>query len=520
MTAAVTNPFKLTWGSFVIGGTTERLIAGITSQSETFTDWSLTLDVFFRGTSDADFATNVAEMESEFTKRRQRILWEVGTETLHDLNPATYSGLNTYAQINKPGTPGADTDRSRMVSITVGGGKPAGDADGRLNVDMRVDYSPARQKTVTFTGEWTADVDDALAARAQYEAKIAAYCSSALSGAFSGVTFEAVPSETVTSDDQDAKVTFSRVYKEIVVNQPSGSPDFANIVEPSLSLSRSIEHPGDSGGGNVRRLTTISATFSCWLDMENSTDLESLYTTTVLPFIDQAMQDRYSPSQWARVLEQPRVIPYTNMLEVNVTYQAAIDATDVIESTETVRIAEGTGVILTPAWTGGIFDKYVDQGHATKRRFSIQSVRVLGTLQPQGQQQDSGPGFAQFQNPGGGDAFGAFGNVPGFGQFQNPGGGNAFGAFGVIGGGGRWVLIDEESSATPKWLGLPGGDQIAVTDMVNQKVEEWVTEPPAGGGGAGQGDDGGGGGQLPNVPAPSDAPNPQPTHPPPTTGYN
>lgn len=478
MAAAVTNPLKLTWGTFVCGETTEKLIPGIHRFHREHSLFELTFDVLIRGTSDATFAANCAEMESEFSKRRQLLKMEWGSSTERTLNPtaAVNTGLNTYARIDKAGTPGADTDRSRLYTVTVGGELPSTDTSGRRDSSLTVTYDPAQGRTVTIKGVWTALTT--VEGTAQYAAQIAAFCSSALGALLPLGTFELTAQET-ERDDQDKVVRFSRTFREMFVAQPGGSLDNASIVAPVLSITRSIEAPGDSGGGGVKRMETITCHFECWLDKTLSTDLATLWTGTIRPYLTEQVRSRFSPTYLAILNERPNYIPYTNQFTADVVYWAAIDPTDVIESLITSKISEEGGMVFTGIWNGNLFAKYADQGFATRRRFGIRAVRVLGVLKPKQRIGGSGGtvfGVA-FVNPDGSAALGTL----------QPGGAVPAGGLGDGGGGqaSGWILIANDSAATVRTFGQSGGDQITVTDLVEQTIEEWVESPGSGGPNAG-----------------------------------
>lgn len=462
MTAAVTNPFSLTWGTFEVGGTTEKLITGIHRITRDFRTWQVTLDVLIRATSDATLATNCAEIESEFSKRRQAIVFKVGSSTIHTFNPAgtANTGLNSWATCQKNGTPGADTDRSRLYTVSVGCELPATDTSGRRDSRLVVDYDPAQRRTVTITGEWTAVTTND--ATAQYAAQIATFCSSALGALLPAGTFELVAQKT-DRDDQDKVLTFTRTYREMFVAQPGGSLDNAQIVEPTIGFTRDIPAPGDSGAGSVKRLETITCRFDCYLDKTASTDVPALYTNTVRPYILTQFTTLFSPIQWGIIAEQRTHEPYSNRLSVMITFQAAINTTNVVEIAATSRIVEDAGVVMTGIWNGGIFAKYADQGIGTRRRFGIVVSRVLGTSKPN-----------QRVGGGGGTVFGV--------GFRNPDGTQAGGTYRpgeqVSQGADRgWILVANDSSATPKWIGQAGGDQLLVTDYVEQTIEEYVDDP-------------------------------------------
>lgn len=497
MAAAVTNPYKFTWGTFVVGDTQERLVTGVHRVHKDFNGFEITLDVLIRGTSDSTFAANCAEMESEFSKRRLLLLVQVGSSTVQTFNPAagTNTGLNSYARIDKVGTPGADTDRSRLYTVTLGCELPATDTSGRRDSSLTVKYDPARGRTVTISGVWTALTT--LEATAQYAAQISAFCTSALSGLLPAGTFELFDEET-KRDDQDKTLTFSRVFREIYIAQPGGSLDNASIVEAKLMWARSIDAPGDSGGGNVKRLEGVHARFECWLDKTVSTDLATLYTGTILPYIKAQLAERFRPTQFAILSERPSYIPYTNQFTVEIEFTCAIGATDVIESVITQKFSSENGHVFTGAWTGDPDAHWVNKGHRVRLRTSMRAVRVLGTIGPQERLGESGGSLW-------GVAFSGGGEIAREGPWG--GGGNGTlqpdGFFDSLTQAGRdraaggsesgWILISNESSAIPKWIGQPNGDQIAVTDIMETTVERYVSKPKASGGGGA----GGGGGTIP-----------------------
>jgi len=485
MAAAVTNPFKLTWGTYEIGGTTERLIVGLHRLRSDFQAFEVTLDVLIRGTSDSAFASACSELESEFTKRRNLILFQVGSSTIHTFNPSSSvnTGLNSYARIEKVGTPGADTDRSRLYTVTVGCEKPATDASGRRDATITVEYDAARIRTVTISGVWTAVTSNN--ATAQYAAQIDSYCSSALSALLPSATFETSSSpvmERTERDDQDKVIRFTRVFREVIKNQSSASLDDTTIKAAMLGWSRSKTQPGDSGGGRVKRLEQIVARFECALDKTQTTDVGAFYRSTVRPFIVSTFESRYAPVQYAIVQEDHGTgDDYRNTLVATMIFRAAIDPTDVIESVQTARIVEDGGKVFTGRWNGRLFSKYADQGIASRRRIGLRAVRVLGSLGPKarvGSGEGSVFGVA-FVNPDGSAAAGTL--VPGAGV---PAGGlgaalgqpGQAGLNGGGGGGGSWHLISNDSAATVKTEGQPDGSQITYTDIVETTVEEYVAD--------------------------------------------
>lgn len=495
MTAAVSRDYSIIWGSFTCGATTERLIHGYPTATTAVTEdgtktGMLAFQVSIRGTSDATFAANCAEMESEFSKRRQRIQFKIGTETFIDWNPTAGASGNTgfdqTASCEKVGTEGADTGRSRLYTCTLTAVLPNTDTTGRRNMSVSVEYTPSRLKLVTIEGSFTAVTT--ADATAQYAAQIAAIVTSVLSAV--GGTYDTNPiHEKTERNDQDKVIEFVRVYREKVFNQSAGGLNHAAVVEDSLNFRRIKSQPGDSRKG-IKRLEDIVVTYGCSVDRNSVTgvdSLESLYDDTVRPHIISTFEaSPYSPSQYAVINEEKIVDPVQNVIGAALVFRAVIDAQDVIESVERRRIVEDPEVVLTGAWTGKSFAKYVDYGIGTRRRFSIRAIRKLGTHFPiqriagaNGEMYGedfgsggSGGGGVKIAGPGGGKIAGPGDQVPG--GAGRPGAGGA--------GGGRWVLIGNDSEANVQTAGQPDGSQFTYTDLIESYVEEWVVEPGRGSG--------------------------------------
>lgn len=455
MSAAITNPYKITWGTFEVGGTTEKLLPGYPQESDDHDVKTLTFEVLVRGTSDATFAANCAEIESEFSKRRQRIFFQLGTETVFDFNPTGNTGLNTWARCEKAGTPGADTDRSRLYRVTLGCEKPSTDTSGRRDLAYTVTYLPTQQRVVVFRGVYTALTSNG--AFAQFNSVAPAYMSSVLSGLTPSATFEMIGKE-VNPDDQDDTARVTVTWKEILQNQPGGSPDNATIVDPMLTWSRTIEQPGDSGRGKVRRLQLIALHFECSVDKTASTDLAGLYSGTIRPYIRTQLTSTFSPSAFAWLNETYALNYFTNTLSVDVVFQVVIGAAGVVRAEVTSKIVEDDGRALTGVWNKTLFSKYVDQGIVTRLRFTIRTLVYLGVREPAKRIGSSGGGS---DNSLGDKDAGEDGKTEG------------------------WVRKGSESAATTITLGQPGSDQITLTTVVEQIVHEWIVKPDEGAAGGG-----------------------------------
>lgn len=492
---AVARSLSIFYDTFEVGGTQPYHLDGPVRHQRTLTEAVVTFGVLVQETTDAAFKTACEAVETAFRKRDVRLRIVLNSQTYPDYNPSTNSGFEQVASCVMGSSPNADTAYSRRYDVSITVQLPTPDLSGLLDINVSVDYDQAKIRTVSIRGMYLADGGSD--ATANYAAQIEAKCTSILSGLSPGGTFERTH-ELTDRDRVDKKIRFERTYLEIIFAQSSQGLDHPSIVQHVVGIEKIWEQPGDSGGGNVKRLERFRMRYSCWLDKTVTTDTASLLTGTILPYLKSLFVSRYSPSQYGIITEQHQHLPATNQVVGELEILAAISPTTLIESVVTQRFDEDSGAILTHPWDGQPFSAYVDRGKATRLRISTAQNRVLGSASPQqraaGGSSGSGgtwggagviPGADHIGiGPGGTEII-----VPGGGDMdydpskpKPPGGGSSGGGGG---GGGRWILRTNSSSATPRWIGQPG-QTFQVTDTVDVVVEEWVTEPTGGGGGGGK----------------------------------
>lgn len=496
MTApAVTRTLSIFYDSFEVGGSTVYHLDGPMRHERTLTEARLSFGVLVQETTDAAFATSCAAVEAAFRKRDVRLRVVLNSQTYPDYNPSTNTGFEQIATCVQGNSPNADTAYSRRYDVTIVVQLPTPDLAGLLDVNVAVEYDPAKTRTVTIRGTYLADGGSD--ATANYAASIDAKCTSLLSAVASGGTFERVH-ELTDRDRVDKKIHFERTYLEVIFAQTGSGLDHASIVQHIVGIERVWEQPGDSGGGSVRRLEQFRLRYSCWLDKTVTTDTASMLTGTIIPYLKSLFTSRYSPSVFGILSEDHQHLPATNQLVGELRILAAIGASSLIESVVTVSIREEAGLTLTHPWDGQQFSAFKDYEKATRLRITRSANRVLGTV---GARSHMGGGSGG--GGGGGGGWGGAGVLPGVGHIGigpggseivvpggpangsgsgGDGGAGGGGAPGGGGGGGSWVFRGSTSDATNLWIGQPG-QTIAVTDLIDVITEEWVTEPAAAGAG-------------------------------------
>lgn len=473
MSSYVTRDFRITYGSYQVGGSTDRHLDGLMSVRENLGQFTVIFEVWLQRDAGADWATEKAAFEAEFRKRDQRLLIENinDSTTLKDYNPATAAGANTgqniFAEWEKVGTEKKDTAHSTLYRVTITGDLPADQESGQRDLEVEIDWSSSNRKTVTISGEYTA-LDDKTATE-QYEDAIAAVMSSITSAIDASATWEYTRRNT-KRDRNDKVIRFRWVWVERLANQASGTLDHPSIRDSFLVWKRASDAPGDSSA-DIRRLDRVTALFTCGVDKEVTTDLQALYDDVVLPHIEAELQSEFTVSQFGREVENRDLNEDENSITAVVTFLCAIDATDVVSSSIRSRIIESGGIHYSPAWSGGIFDKYADQGHATRQRQAMRVAEVLGVIKPKERIGTGGGSFfgASFINVDeAGNPTGTAQGTGGNGGLQ-PSGGSDVKKEG-------WNLVANDSETERVETGI-GPDKIVRTILIERTVEEWSELP-------------------------------------------
>lgn len=382
MAPAVARDLKLTYGGFVVGGTTERLIHGKIGLFEDYENFSIELDIIVGGDTEAAFVTACTDLEAAFRKPDQAALLEIGSKTLRTYDPAANTGFNIRANADKfKDEP--DGGRRRGYTITIEGGLPAdltGRA-GRQSSTVVLDFANSRRRTVTVSGVYTALGSNS--ARAQYNTAIGAYTTAILS-AFGG-TYELLP-EIAVSDDQDKVLQFTRVFEEIIFNQASTTLDHPAIKAQTIIARQLLDEPGDSprqqelinyygapivGVAKALRPVEVVVRADMDVDKDVTTDLESLFLTTVLPHL---LNIAGTLTSGASALINRSFEPDfpNNRITAEVRFQSF--ESNIIQHTLTTEIFDTSGAERTPIWAKSALAKHRFQGPRTVVRRVTQRI--------------------------------------------------------------------------------------------------------------------------------------------------
>lgn len=371
---AVTRELKITYGTLVVGGTTDRLIDSYIQHDKGYVTSSVEFSFVITAATAAAFKTEIDLVELALRTPRSDFKVELGVELLLDLTHSTNRGFNANPTILKRESI-ADTGRSRRYTARIEFGMPADNVgtSGRRDSTVNVAYSPSRRRRVTISGVYTA-LPTATAARAAYEAAIAAYATAVLS-ALTG-TYELAEEPTSEADDQNKTLTFTRVYDELIFSQ-AGAADDTAIVRQSLKIARQKVGPGDSP--TATRLVILQATYECWIDKNITQDLTGKYASPIRGFIVTQAQSVLGGGSVALVDERPEFDFDDNRISVTMTLMGQA-ASGILEHRVTTEDSDQFGVVLVPAWTGDPLSKYRYDGAATKQRTKTTVTRVFGNV--------------------------------------------------------------------------------------------------------------------------------------------
>lgn len=509
--AVLARELSVVYGSRTIGGTSTTVLLDGTEPYKVSVDADVatfTCLLVVRESAKDDFLALVAAVEDDLATPRQRLRVIQAGDEVFDWNPSSSEaadlGFNADPQLTKVGSPQVDSGRSQRYRFTVRIDLPASrwGQDGRRgDASPVITWSPARQADITVNATYTA-LPGTTSAYAVYLAAIDAYVSAI--AAIVGVAGVELVAETARPDDTNKVIRVTRVYRQILQRQTLDELDDDRLVDQALVVRVVREFPGDSPGKTVNRLVVLSASYSCWVDKDQTTDLRALWENTVKAHVLRKVLDGIGASSGALVRDVPSYDGPRNRIEAQVEVLAAVGP-GFVEYTKTIKVSKDLGKVFRRAWRRNKpYARYRYQGHGKLTRITIERGRRL-TSSVQGLRA-AGSGGGTFGVSFGSRQGGAGASGPGVSIRYpvNPGrvstqqrstlgqAGSqrspvpspaASGGGGAGGGGGVWEVVAEDSDETPRRIGDPrAGGQLMVVDIVFVTIEEYIEPEPIGAG--------------------------------------
>lgn len=465
---AVTRELSIAYAGVTIAGSSSAFLLTDRYRIDlAYERGSFDAEVLVVGTSEADFATQCAALETAFRTPRGTVLIKVNNTNLTNVSHSGNTGYNGEPYISKAGSQ-PDTVRTRLYRVGCRFEMPAdlSGQSGRRDSTVTLARDPAKRRTLTITGRYTALGGNG--ARAQYNASIGAYQASLISSVGGGATYKQL-SEDVSTDDADKNCSFTRVLQEVFYGATSSNLDHPSIIDHRITYSRLDPSPGDTPGHGTKRLAEVGALFEAYVDHTVETDVNSLFTAVEGWMLAQ-IQSKFSPSGTAILAEDRGLDMTSNRLHVRLVVAMSIGATGSISFDRTVEIFNEYGNTLIPVWDGNPLAKHTFQGPAVRVKRTREIETVTGA-------EEVSVASSVGQSPA---------------SFS----------------GGNWVRRSRTASAHQRELGMGSAKTFIVTDIVTELVEEWAEKPKGSGGpitpgtgspGAGGPFDGPGGGVPPGI---------------------
>ena len=463
--AVSTSELSLVYGSVTVGGSTARQITDWTRDEHDYERGSFEFEFVTTTVTEDAFQIELDAIRDEFRKPRLDLVVTQGSKTILSRKHSNNTGLDTAPTIVKDGDP-ADTGRSRHFRVRIAYDLPADNVSTnfRRGATIRVEYSPARRRTVTISGIYTANSSDGTTTSdAQYLAQIASAETTLLNTVDSTAIWERTGQPQIEYFETRKLCRFTRVYREVNVAQALGaSNDDTNIIDPHLEITVQQVAPGDSIEGSVSlgansgstlgstqvmgadkttagvsdtivRPIVITATYDAAINFDGTTDLRALWLSTVRPWIINRIR-AHSPGTVIVIIdEQPAYEIYEN--HIGGSMQCVGYTTTMLRQRITYEDMTMHGRILEPVTGSDPFSYYDFQGPAVRQMIVTEEREQLVST-------TNARSYVM-------------------GLYASPG--STFGALGD-----RWVLVSRNPKTDIRVQGLSGANKenVATTTIV------------------------------------------------------
>jgi hypothetical protein len=480
----VSNPFSITYGTTTVGGGSGTYqLLGPYVIDKSYDAIRLVFDVIVVAGSFSGLQSAAASIENTFRERLTD-----GDELKISLsgNAWTYkvgeSILKVRASITKSSNPETDRGYSRAYTVSIEGEMPADDSNdaGLRDVEVLVDLEASRRKIVTMRGTYTATT--AGDAKANYDSKGDGVATDYLDVVDSSATFELVD-ETFTLDREGSAgspaphvLNFTRQYAEIIAAQTAGALDDPQIRDHRITFTDLGQYPGDSlsgstasggtsaGGGSADRLKRVVASYDCAVDVDETTDLTSVYKAKIKDHVRALFVQNFEPAQFG--VEEERVSYDTTANRISVSlqfiYQRAGGET-LVEISQSVAYREARQIDYTPTHDEDEFAANADVGFATFERVWNRTAIAIGSVAPKMR-------IRERASPAG--AIGRFSAIAGVDSPDNRDTSKVERE--------GWNVTASTSQVDNRYLGDPQGDERIEVSVLNETVvERFHTKPGA-----------------------------------------
>ena len=313
--------FSIQYGSVTVGGGSSILLNGAYLINLDYDSLDVQFNALITEASVSAFRSQVTALEEEFRKPYQDLIISIGGTT-YTFSQSDNTLFDAQPSITKAANSPANTGLSREYICRVQGGKAAdltGEADGYVGlveVSTQVQTAPSGQRRVTFSGTYTAQ-PEGNNAKAQHDDQIDDLVTAILDGVDNSTDWELID-QPIVADRNDRLYQFTRTYQEIIYKQSQTVDDHPAIKDHSMFVQSS--EPGISDSvKQTSKPVEVTVGFSAIIDKNETTDLKTLWLTTIRPHMLQTARDYVStaPSEIAVISADPGLDPTKNVIKAS-----------------------------------------------------------------------------------------------------------------------------------------------------------------------------------------------------------
>jgi len=248
-----------------------------------------------------------------------------------------------------------------------------------------VDVEASRQKIVTMRGTYTATT--AGDAKARYDADGDTRCNSYLRVIDSDASFELVD-ESFTLDREGGAtpsphvLNFTRQYQELLANQTQAALDDGQIRDHRITFTNVNQYPGDSRE-DTQRLQRVIGSYDCAVDIEQTTNLASVYKNKVKQHVRQLFQTNFQPAVFG--VEEERVSYDETAKRISVSLQFIFQPAggeSIVEVSQSVAFRETRSIDYTPTHSDDELAAFADVGFGVLERIWNRTAIAIGAEAP------------------------------------------------------------------------------------------------------------------------------------------
>lgn len=376
MTAAVPSNSELTYGALTLGASTKYRPHGQHSMTVDYESLTLTLDYPIVVTSGLNDAIDELETKLGIKEADLKLSWD-GKD--REWKRSAGTGFNHRGTLLKPGDV-RDTRETRyyIVRFVVEIPAPAADS-GLTGASWRLDTGRGGRPTLTLQGVYT-PTSSVTSARGNYLANVEAYITAIK--AFVGGGFEGKPaSKTEEGNQEDSRLTWSRVYEGIIFPQGIAGLDVPQLVDPQLTLTIT-ELGGDGTPAGDITAPPIRAEISYSAGVDSSvaaTYPQGIWVSLVRPYLLAVIEQHLEVSALALIEDSPESGLRDSELRGRFVCEGYVEGKNGIVSYRmTVSKGGRPPERKMPVSDGNPFSAHVYSGPAELQLTITETVEVLG----------------------------------------------------------------------------------------------------------------------------------------------